>query len=182
MDDLKLPLFMKKHIIDIAKSYKFFNISFDTKIPHETDKLFLANTEDKNSITYNYLFLNPAQKFYLTSFKLFRKATIVLTLHERMHHLSPFNSKHDVDDWLVHKKACEEYGNPREMMFLDILTSQIMCIPNISDNQLFEYVHNYITNYSWINSLDKNEIERKLIKRKNYSGRNFIKLLSEELF
>src|SRR3989339_497939 len=117
--DLKLKPDIKKEITDIAKNYNFTDIHFDTEFPFEGFRRALATTRNTKHIVYRYLFLDPATKFYTIDHTLFQKSTEILTLHERTHHQPPFNSDTLVDDYLVQKQACEEYGHAKKYFWIE---------------------------------------------------------------
>src|SRR3989339_630700 len=166
--EIKLKPDIKKEITDIAKNYNFTDIHFDTEFPFEGFRRALATTRNTKHIVYRYLFLDPATKFYTIDHTLFQKSTEIVTLHERTHHQPPFNSDTLVDDYLVQKQACEEYGNPLEMMFLDILTTQFSRTPYVDDNQMINEVSDHAKKYFWIEQNEKEFAIQQLSQKENY--------------
>lgn len=179
MEDFKLKPEIRREIRDIARSYEFTKIRFDTQIPWEGFRRTLACTSTPGDITYRYLFLFPATKFALIDYTLFQKSTRTLTLHERVHHLEPFNSNPSVNDLLVQRKACEEYGNPIEVMFLDVLTKQFPRIPFLKEAEIREEVLGDLNDYSWINENERNSVLEELSQKRNYKPRRLKRILRD---
>jgi len=179
MDNLKLEPHIEAEITDIAKSYGFLKISFDTEYPFRGFQHNLASTRTSEDITYRYLFLNPAIKFYSINHTLFQKATKVLTLHEKTHNLPPFNSDPTVDDYLVQKQACEKYENQLEMMFLDILTCQFSRVPYLKEGEIRTEVFEHAEKFFWIDQAKRESISEQLSQKKNYKPKNLKKILRD---
>src|SRR3989339_299348 len=177
--EIKLKPDIKKEITDIAKNYNFTDIHFDTEFPFEGFRRALATTRNTKHIVYRYLFLDPATKFYTIDHTLFQKSTEILTLHERTHHQPPFNSDTLVDDYLVQKQACEEYGNPLEMMFLDILTTQFSRTPYVDDNQMINEVSDHAKKYFWIEQNEKEFAIQQLSQKENYKIKKLKRMLRD---
>lgn len=179
MFDLKLEPQIRTELTNIAESHGFTNISFDTEYPFEGFRRKFASSRNPDQITYRHLFLNPAIRFYYIDCVLFQKAANVLTLHERMHHLPPFNSNLNVDDYLVQKQACEEYGNTVEMMFLDVLTAQYARVPYLSDDETRAEVSEHLGRYHWIEPNKKARVLACLSSKQSYKTRKLRKILRE---
>ena len=181
MSDLELKPEIQSRIENIAKSYGFTKINFDTQFPFEGFRNNLASTGRSNEIIYRFLFLNPATQFYSIDKTLFEKATKVLTLHEKTHHDPPFNSDPYVDDYLVQQQACKEWGNQKEMMFLDILTCEYSRVKHLSESQIEDEVNKHIKKYVWIDDKLKSEVGQILFQKENYKERNLKRILSRYL-
>jgi hypothetical protein len=178
-NNLEVESYITNEILAIARSKGFSDIRFDVQVPWEGFRRNLASTENPTQITYRYLFLAPAIEFYSISNVLFRKATTILTLHERMHHQPPFNSDASVDDDLVQRKTCESYSNPLEFMFIDVLTHQFNRIPCLDNNEIATEVSTHIGKYFWINQEEREKASEELSERRNYKPRNLRKVLME---
>ena len=150
MKDLKLPSEVATKVRAIAKSYGFSEVSLDTQFPFEGFRRTFACTRNPEKITYRYLFLEPVVQFYAIDQVLLEKATESLTLHERMHHLAPFNSDPNVDDYLVQQQACASSGNQLEMMFLDVLTAEFARVPFLEESVVRDEVIEHAGRYFWI--------------------------------
>ena len=179
MTDLRLEPNIKNEIIHIAKSYGFTNIQFDTQLPYEGFRRNLASTYSPENITYRYLFLNPAIRFYSIDSVLFQKATKILTLHEKTHHMPPFNSNYNIDDYLVQKQVSKEYNNPQELLFLDILTTQFMRVQYLNADEMTSEVSEHIKKYFWIEQNIKELVLEQLSKKENYKPKNLKKILGD---
>ena len=178
MSSLTLDPKIKEEISSIARAYGFKEIGFDTEFPFEGFRRYLANSKNSEQITYRYLFLSLANDFYNIHPLLLQKTTRVLTLHEWAHHQPPFDSKSDADEIMVQKRACEEYGNIVEAMFLDVLMCQYQRASIVSEEENKMEVAGHLEEvYPWIYTEKAMTIASDLSLRKNYKTRNLRRIL-----